>query len=60
MHLGRSKVCAILILILSAIEMIVGIALTGTPSSYLWLIAGIANVVTFSKVDKQYKQFLNR
>lgn len=60
MHLGRSKVCAILILILSAIEMIIGIALTGTPSGYLWLIAGIASVVAFSKVDKQYKQFLNR
>ncbi len=58
MHLGKSKVCAVLIFILSIIECIVGIMVGSVP--FWWLIAGIYAVVTFNKVDKQYKQFLNR
>lgn len=58
MHLAKSKVCAILILVLSIVEVIASLMVGAFP--ILWLIAGIAAVVTFSKIDKQYKQFLNR
>ena len=58
MHLAKSKVCAILILVLSIIEVIASLIVGAFP--FLWLIAGISAVVTFSKIDKQYKQFLNR
>lgn len=58
MHLGKSKVCAILILILSIIEVIMGIVIGSVP--IWWLIAGISAVITFNKIDKQYKAFLNR
>lgn len=58
MHLAKSKVCAILILILSVVEVVASIMYGAFP--FWWLIAGISAVVTFSKIDKQYKQFLNR
>lgn len=58
MHLAKSKVCAILILVLSIIEVIMSLIVGMFP--VWWLVAGILAVVTFSKIDKQYKQFLNR
>ncbi len=58
MHLGKSKVCAILILILSIIECVVGLVAGSFP--FWWLIAGVSAVITFNKIEKQYKQFKNR
>lgn len=58
MHLAKNKVCAILILVLSIFEVIMSLIVGMFP--FWWLIAGISAVVTFSKIDKQYKQFLNR
>lgn len=55
MQLDKNKVCAILILILSIIECILGLMVGYFP--FWWLIAGISSVVTFNKIDKQYKQF---
>lgn len=57
MHLGKSKVCAILILILGIFEFLLGIILGG-GAGYLWPVVGIAAVVTFGKIDKQYRQFM--
>lgn len=57
-HLGKSKVCAVLLLILGCVEVLAGIVETGTPSGILWLIAGISAVTVFRKADKQYAQFL--
>lgn len=58
MHIGKSKVCAILILVLSIIEVLVSLVSGTFP--FWWLIAGISAVVTFNKIEKQYKQFLNK
>lgn len=58
MHLAKSSVCAILILVLSIIEVIFSLFVGGFP--IWWLIAGISAVVTFNKIEKEYKQFLNR
>lgn len=57
MHLGKSKVFAILILVLSIIEVIAGLV-SGAASGVIWVVAGITAVITFNKIDKQYKQFL--
>lgn len=57
MHLGKSKLCAIFLLILSCIEMLAGIITSGAVSGFLWVIAGIWAVVTFNKIEKAYKVF---
>lgn len=56
MHLAQSKVCAILILILSIIEVLLSLVSGSFP--FWWLIAGISAVVTFNKIEKQYKSFI--
>ena len=56
MHLAKSKVCAILILILSIIEVLLSLLVGSGP--IWWLIAGISAVVTFNKIEKQYKAFV--
>ncbi len=58
MHLGKSKACAIAVLVLACIEMLVGIILFQSPTGFLWLIAGIWAVVIFNKADKQYKAYM--
>lgn len=58
MHLAKSKACAILILILSIVEVILSLASGSFP--FWWLIAGVSAVITFNKIDKQYKAFLKR
>ena len=58
MHLGKSKVCAVLLLILGCIELIMGFIADSAASGALWLIAGIIAVVIFNKADKQYKNFI--
>lgn len=58
MHLAKSKVCAILILILSIVEVLISLVAGSFP--FWWLIAGISAVITFNKIEKQYKAFLRR
>ena len=57
MHIGKSKVCAILILILSVFEVVFAIIVTHTFSGWLWVVAGILAVSAFSKADKEYKKY---
>lgn len=56
MHLAKSKVCAILILILSIIEVLLSLISGSFP--FWWLIAGVSAVITFNKIEKQYKSFI--
>lgn len=56
MHLGKSRVCAILLLVFSIIECVVCLVLTYS-FPFWWLVAGISALVTFNKIEKQYKQF---
>lgn len=55
MHLGKSRGCAISLLVLGIVEVFWGLIMGTVP--YLWLVAGISAVVTFNKIEKQYKQF---
>lgn len=58
MHLAKSKVCAILILILSIVEVLLSLVSGSFP--FWWLVAGVSAVNTFNKIEKQYREFLKR
>lgn len=57
MHLGRSKACAIIYLCIACLDCLVSIVTYGIPAGWLVIVAGILAVVTFGKIDKQYKEF---
>lgn len=59
MHLSKSKVCAIILLVFACLEALYGIIAIGMPTSILWVIAGIWAVVTFNKADKEYKNYIS-
>lgn len=56
MHLAKSKACAILILILSIVEVLLSLPAGSFP--FWWLFAGISAAVVFAKIEKQYREFL--
>lgn len=58
MHLKKSRVCAVLMLVLGCVEVIVSLAAGRTTPPVLWLIAGIGAVAVFRKAGKQYKNFV--
>lgn len=58
MHLGKSKICAILLLVVSIIECIIGIVATGAFTGWLWIVASVSAISTFKKLDKEYNLFL--
>ena len=57
-HLGKSKVCAIILLIVSIIECVFATISLGTPSGWWWIVASVSAVSSFVKLDKQYNLFL--
>lgn len=57
MHLGKSKVCAILILIYSCLNAIIGLVTTGSVTGWMIIITGVFAVKTFNKIEKEYKEF---
>lgn len=58
MHLGNSKLCAILLLIFSVIECIFSMIQFGSPSGWWLIIAAISAISTFNKLGKEYNKFL--
>lgn len=60
MHLGKSKVCAILMLIYAVFTVVVGLVLSGTFSGWLWIVAGVYAVITFANVTKRYKKLTGK
>ncbi len=56
-HIARSKVCAIIALVLSGIEVLASLVLTGVLGGWLWIVAGVSAVVALFKADKHYKYF---
>ncbi|MBR0467146.1 MAG: zinc ribbon domain-containing protein [Clostridia bacterium] len=60
MHLGKSKTCAIILLIVACFEALYGIIATGRPTSIIWVIAGVWAVVIFNKAGKEYKNYISR
>lgn len=58
MHLRKSRVCAVLLFILSCIA-VSGKLASGEIPPIIFLIAGIGTVVAFIKAGKQYKNFIS-
>lgn len=58
-HLGKSRVCAILLLIFSIIECVVGTILSGTFSGWIWIIASAYAVHAFEQARKGYQQYFS-
>lgn len=58
MHLGKSKLCAILLLVFSIGECVLTTIMLGMFSGWWWIVLGILAVSTFVKLDKQYNIFL--
>lgn len=57
-HLGKSKACAIIILVYACINSVIGIVLMGSPIGIGWIIAGIFTVRVFTQADKQYNAYI--
>lgn len=58
-HIGKSRICAILLLIYGAINFIVMTAQYGRPAGYWGLILGICAIREFYKAHKQYKEYIS-
>ena len=58
MHLGKSKVCAILLLIVSILECVITVVTMGTVSGWWLILASFYAVSAFNKLGKEYNQFL--
>ncbi len=58
-HLGKSKGCAIGMLVYAIFTVVLGLVLTGTLSGWLWIIAGASAVSVFSNAEKRYKELTN-
>lgn len=58
MHLSKSRGFAIALFVFSIIETLLSLVVGSFP--FWWLFAGVAALVTFNKIEKQYKLFLNR
>ena len=58
-HIGKSRICAILFLIYGAINLIVMTAHYGRPAGYWGLILGICAIREFYKAHKQYKNYIS-
>ena len=58
MHLGKSKICAIILLIVSIIECVLTTINMGMLSGWWWIIASASAVASFVRLDKEYNSFL--
>ena len=56
MHLGKSKACAIGVLLYAIFCVCVTMANTGNFGGWLWLVVAISAIRNFSIADKEYKQ----
>lgn len=56
MHLGRSKGCAIGILVYAVVSMLIGLLSSGVLGGWGWLIVGIYGLVIFNNAEKRYKE----
>jgi len=58
MHIAKSKVCAILLLVISVIECALTSVMMGTLAGWWWIIAAVSALSVFKKADKEYNLFL--
>ncbi len=58
MHIGKSKICAILLVVVSIAGTVITLILSGQVTGWWWIIASIYAVSCFNKLDKEYNSFL--
>lgn len=56
-HLKQSRACAVALCVVGVINVVVGVATTGSPSGYLVLIAGILAIIYTFKLEKAWQQY---
>ncbi len=56
MHLGRSKGCAIAILVYAILGVVINLVLNGTLAGWAWLIVGIYALILFRNAEKRYQE----
>jgi len=54
MHLGKSKACAVGVLIYAIFCIVVTLATTGNFGGWLWILAAISGIKAFGAADKEY------
>ncbi len=59
MHLGKSKLCVIGILLYSVFSVVVTLVLSGTLGGWGWLILGIYAAVVFNNAEKRYYKLMD-
>lgn len=57
-HLKKSKGCAIAMIVYGVFNVVMGLAMAGTPSGWGWLALGIGFFNQINKVDKEYKELM--
>ena len=57
MHIGKSKGCAIALLVCSVLSTLIALISTGQFTGWLWIIASGWAVISFTKLTKEYKAF---
>lgn len=58
MHIKKSKVCAVILLVISIIECVLTSIIVGTVAGWWWIVAAASAVSAFRKIDKEYNNFL--
>lgn len=58
-HIGKSRVCSVIVLVYSIINLMFSMATTGRPSGWLIIIAGIYATIYTLKAHKEYKEYIN-
>lgn len=56
MHLGRSKGCAIGILVYAIVSMLIILISSGTVGGWGWLAVGISGLIIFHNAEKRYQE----
>ena len=60
LHLSKKQVFAILLLILTVLEGVIGSIVSESVTGYVWVAVSISVLVTFGKINKEYKKFKNQ
>lgn len=56
-HLGKSKGCAIAMLVYGIVGCVIGLLAAGTPSGWAWIVLGAVAMSSIGKMDAVYEQF---
>ena len=59
-HLGQSRVCAVILCAYGVLNAVIGLVQNGRISGYLILLAGVYAVISTFKLDKQWKEYRAR